>query len=142
MQKLTINALYKYHLTHKAADFDLFSYILNNYSRLESMKSLFNTNSNQDTFLGCLKENGMVPRNFTMDMLSYVECGDIHLSYVSQKKKCVNHLIKVFYLYQKGATVREFIDTLGISAHTVKKCKYIIVNSLALSYRKLYSNVA
>lgn len=142
VQSDSIRTIYNHEKENQSEYYEIFDFIIRNYSQIISLKYLYDNRIDDELIQRHLCEYSEQLNKFRHDMIDFVECGDIHLSYMINKCQSLNTIINVYRMFTENKKVREITKELRISAHTVQMCRYIAANVLAVMYSNYLAQVA
>lgn len=138
----SIRTIYSREKENQSEYYEIFDFIIRNYSQIISLKYLYENMIDDELIQRHLCVYSEQLNKFRYDMIDFVKCGDIHLSYMINKCQSLNTIISVYKMFTENKKVREITKELHISAHTVQVCRYIAANVLAVMYSNYITQVA
>lgn len=141
VQVNSIRSIYNLQKEKQSEYYEIFDFIIRNYNQIISLKYLYDNMIDEKLIQKHLCAYGEQLNKFRYDMIDFVKCGDIHLSYMINKCQSRNTIISVYKMFTESKKVREITKELHISEHTVQQCRYIVANVLADMYSNYHTQV-
>ena len=129
-----LKKLYDSEVEKKSRFYDVFDALLCNFCEAEAIAEL---NADKVDIRGMgrmLLADDELSEDFRPEMVPFLRDGTAHLRYLLGEQKHKERIIKIYDKIVCGLTVRNIVQRLSVSQHTIQQCRMIAVNELASQY--------